>query len=104
MRQQGGDHYEKHPIQPFHVIDQMFGPEAEAFYAGNALKYLMRYRDKGGPEDLAKAEHYIKELRARIDPSVKDPLVCDSPAEVMFATGGTLVSRDEAETRGWTDR
>jgi hypothetical protein len=29
---------------------------------GNALKYLVRFRDKGGVEDLMKARHYIDKL------------------------------------------
>jgi hypothetical protein len=29
---------------------------------GNALKYLMRFKDKGGVEDLRKAKHYIEKL------------------------------------------
>ena len=28
----------------------------------NAIKYLTRWRDKGGIEDLRKAKHYIEKL------------------------------------------
>jgi Protein of unknwon function (DUF3310) len=58
LQQVGGDHYVKYAIQPFDIID-CYGLN---FYAGNALKYLLRYRDKGGVEDLKKARHYVDKL------------------------------------------
>jgi hypothetical protein len=58
LHQVGGDHYIKYSIQPFDIID-CYGLN---FYAGNALKYLLRYRDKGGVQDLEKARHYIDKL------------------------------------------
>lgn len=32
------------------------------YLQGNAIKYLARYRSKGGIEDLRKARHYIEKL------------------------------------------
>lgn len=32
------------------------------YMEGNAIKYLARWRDKGGIEDLKKARHYIDKL------------------------------------------
>jgi hypothetical protein len=60
-KQIGGDHYRKHDIQPIDVIDE-YGLD---FYGGNALKYLLRYPDKGGLEDLQKAKHYLELLIKR---------------------------------------
>lgn len=34
----------------------------EAYYAGNVLKYLWRYKFKNGIEDLKKAQHYLEWL------------------------------------------
>ena len=51
----GGDHYQKHAIQPIHFILANKIP----FCEGNAIKYLVRWRDKGGIDDLLKARHYI---------------------------------------------
>ena len=56
--QVGGSHYSKKAIQPWAVIES----NGMGFFDGNALKYLMRYRDKGGVEDLKKAIHYIEKL------------------------------------------
>lgn len=57
-RQEGGDHYAKLKIQPFEYITANGIPFAE----GCAIKYLTRWRDKGGVEDLRKARHFIDML------------------------------------------
>lgn len=61
-KQIGGTHYNSLEIQPFDVIDEVAGEHAWIFYFGNALKYLMRYKRKGGVLDLEKAKHYIEIL------------------------------------------
>lgn len=62
--QVGGDHYKKlGAYQPWEVIDHAFTlEEGRGFYRGSALSYLLRYRDKGGVEDLKKARHYLDKL------------------------------------------
>ena len=57
-RQVGGDHYRTTSIQPWEVIDAW----KLNFYEGNALKYLQRWRRKGGVADLRKLIHYIERL------------------------------------------
>lgn len=54
----GGDHYRSKSIQPWDVITA----NGMDFFEGSALKYLMRWRDKGGVEDLLKARHYIDKI------------------------------------------
>jgi hypothetical protein len=61
-KQVGGSHYNQYDIQPFDVIDEVAGEHSWVFYFGNALKYLMRYKSKGGVLDLEKAKHYIELL------------------------------------------
>jgi hypothetical protein len=56
-KQVGGDHYQKHAIQPWDVID-CYGLN---YYEGNVLKYLLR-RKENRIEDLHKAAHYIEKL------------------------------------------
>lgn len=53
--QVGGSHYKALAIQPVEYIMRNNIPYME----GNAIKYLTRWRDKGGIEDLQKAKHYI---------------------------------------------
>lgn len=57
--QVGGNHYRKFKIQPWDVIDEY----RLTFYAGNALKYLLRAGHKGvALEDLKKARHYLDRM------------------------------------------
>lgn len=50
-------------IQPIDVMRNNFTrDEFRGFLKGNVLKYVMRYQDKGGLDDLKKAEQYLKWL------------------------------------------
>jgi len=62
-KQVGGSHYKEMKIQPWDIIDA----HKLDFYEGNALKYLLRYKEKNGVEDLKKAIHYIERLIERGD-------------------------------------
>ncbi len=57
-KQVAGDHYKKLKIQPIEFIHANNIPFAE----GCAIKYLTRWRDKGGIADLEKAKHFIELL------------------------------------------
>ena len=56
--QVGGDHYTAMPVQPFEYITA----NGIGFGEGCAIKYLSRWRSKGGVEDLRKARHFIDML------------------------------------------
>lgn len=51
----GGDHYKKFLIQPAEFCYYNNIPYLEA----TAIKYLCRWKDKGGIQDLEKAKHFI---------------------------------------------
>lgn len=56
--QVGGAHYKRHKHETWDVIlDWGLG-----YLDGNAVKYLSRWRHKGGVQDLKKAAHYIQKL------------------------------------------
>ena len=56
--QHGGTHYKNFQYETWNVIaDWGLG-----YFDGNAVKYLSRWRHKGGVEDLRKARHYIDKL------------------------------------------
>lgn len=61
--QVGGDHYSKYKIQPVECINRL----GLDFCSGNILKYLVRYKDKNGIEDLKKAKHYAELLLEKTD-------------------------------------
>lgn len=50
-----GSHYKGFTIQPVEFIHANNVP----FIEGNCIKYLMRWREKGGIKDLEKVKHYI---------------------------------------------
>lgn len=56
--QYGGDHYHIKPIQPWDYV----AANNLGFFEGNAVKYLTRWKEKGGILDLKKAIHYIEKL------------------------------------------
>ena len=61
--QVGGDHYRSKAIQPWDAMESWMSPEQyKGFLRGNAIKYLARCDDKGGIEDIKKAEHYLAKL------------------------------------------
>ena len=51
----GGSHYSDMAIQPIEFIHK----NGLSFIQGNIIKYVCRYKDKGGIQDLNKAKHYI---------------------------------------------
>ena len=57
-KQVSGDHYKNMAIQPIEFIHANGIPFAE----GCAIKYLTRWRSKGGVADLEKAKHFIELL------------------------------------------
>lgn len=57
-RQVGGQHYKNRSIQPWDFVLANQIPYME----GTIIKYLFRWRDKGGLNDLRKAQHFLDKL------------------------------------------
>lgn len=57
-KQVAGSHYKSLKIQPIEFIHANGIPFAE----GCVIKYMTRWRDKGGIADLEKAKHFIELL------------------------------------------
>jgi hypothetical protein len=55
-RQVGGDHYKGMKIQ----VVEFCHLNGIGYMEGSAIKYLCRWRQKGGLEDLRKAIHFIE--------------------------------------------
>lgn len=53
-KQVGGNHYKKCKIQPVQYIYA----NGLDYFQGNIVKYITRFRDKGGKADLEKIKHY----------------------------------------------
>ena len=56
--QEGGTHYKDMKIQPAEFIHA----NNIGYFEGNVIKYVSRWRNKNGIEDLKKAKHYIELL------------------------------------------
>lgn len=64
--QVSGNHYKDKAIQPVEYIHA----NKIGYFEGNVIKYVTRWKDKGGVADLNKAKHYIElliELECRKD-------------------------------------
>jgi hypothetical protein len=57
-KQEGGDHYKDMAIQPVEFIHR----NGIGYMEGCAIKYLSRWKKKGGVLDLRKAIHFIELL------------------------------------------
>ena len=91
-KQCGGQHYKSQPIQPWDFIAGNGIPYLE----GNAIKYLCRWREKGGLADLEKAKHYIEkliEINTKAEPMTPFPKIEDFALQGYdasdFRAGGT---------------
>ena len=58
-KQVGGNHYKEFAIQPIEFIVKNKLPYIE----GNIIKYICRWEEKGGIEDLDKVIHYVELLK-----------------------------------------
>ena len=58
-KQVEGNHYKKFTIQPIEFITKNNLP----FIEGNIIKYICRWKDKGGKSDLDKVIHYVELLK-----------------------------------------
>tara|TARA_R110000868_G_scaffold182605_2_gene423629 strand:- start:65 stop:292 length:228 start_codon:yes stop_codon:yes gene_type:complete len=58
QQQVGGDHYKAKGIQPIEYIHA----NDLGYCEGNVVKYVTRWKDKGGEDDLRKAIHYLELL------------------------------------------
>jgi hypothetical protein len=67
--QVGGSHYKDLAIQPLEFIVK----NGLDFLQGNVVKYVIRYKLKGGIEDLEKARHYLDMMIELEEKSLPQP-------------------------------
>ena len=73
-KQIGGSHYKDFQIQPYEFISK----NNLSFFQGNVVKYVCRYLQKNGIEDIQKIIHYceleikkMKDMRGKDDKKSK---------------------------------
>lgn len=57
-KQTGGAHYKKLAIEPWDYI----AANRLGYFEGCVVKYVSRWKDKGGLQDLEKARHFLDKL------------------------------------------
>jgi hypothetical protein len=57
-KQIGGDHYKGRKIEPWdYCLENNLG-----YLESSSIKYITRWKDKGGIDDIEKAIHYLEKL------------------------------------------
>jgi len=57
-KQISGNHYKNKGIEPWDYV----AANGLDYFQGNAIKYITRFREKGGIRDLEKAIHFLEKL------------------------------------------
>jgi hypothetical protein len=66
------DHYKVGGIETINYIEAKLTREAfEGYLRGNVIKYVSRYTEKNGVEDLKKAEWYLQRLIITVEAGEK---------------------------------
>lgn len=86
-------HYKGKTLECIDILKSVFNYEAYCgFVIGNIFKYLYRYKDKNGVEDLRKVEWYLKELMEHKVDEVKSISLEFDPTKDDFVRHWTLCS------------
>lgn len=91
-KQVGGDHYKSMKIQPVEYISA----NGLGFLEGNVIKYITRYKVKGGAKDLEKAIHCLELLIEQIK-GEGDEKCCKASSEEVekqIKNGGGVVNQN----------
>lgn len=68
-KQVAGEHYKAKAIQPWdYILSNQLG-----YMEGNIVKYVSRWKEKGGVQDLQKAMHYLQKLIEVTEAASKRP-------------------------------
>ena len=101
--QVGGDHYASKAVQPWKAMEAWMSPEAFVGYLqGNCIKYLARYRDKSGTQDLQKCQHYLTkliEIESGLDAMADNILQFQAGREAAMCG----LTRDTRRSKDWLE-
>ena len=87
--QVGGQHYKTGSIQ---VVEFILANPQIGFFEGSAIKYLTRWKQKGGVQDLRKAIHFIEMLIEHVNSCSED-----DPYAEYSETRSSSALRDDVE-------
>lgn len=89
-RQVGGSHYKRGGEEHWDRVWRLWGP---GYFIGCITKYVERYREKNGIQDLEKAAHFLEKLIELETAALNPPVV---PTGYIVARRGTI------NPTGWT--
>lgn len=89
--QVGGGHYKGRATQHWDVVDN----NGIGYLEGVATKYICRWREKNGLQDLLKAEHYLVKLLEEIDEHGRRPRGSATTAELIGLRDGYSLDATE---------
>jgi hypothetical protein len=92
-KQEGGNHYKDMAIQ----VVEYCHKNGIGYMEGNVIKYVSRWRKKGGMEDLRKARHYIELLMQMENEAIQTSTRASRPSTEEVAPG--VGSRDREDFR-----
>ena len=69
-KQISGKHYKENSIQPWDYV----AANNLGYFEGSAIKYITRWRNKGGIADIQKAIHFLEKL-IELESPTTDPMV-----------------------------
>ena len=101
--QVGGNHYLNLGVAPWEAMKAWMCPEAFAgFLQGNCIKYLARYKDKGGVQDLKKCQHYLAKL---IEVEGEGDAMADNILQFQAGREAAMcgLTRDERRGKDWLE-
>ena len=101
--QVGGDHYASKGVQPWDAMESWMSTEAfSGFLLGNCIKYLSRYRDKNGVQDLEKCKHYLTKL---IEIEGKRKIMAENIIQFQAGREAAMcgLTRNEQRSKDWLE-
>lgn len=101
--QVGGDHYASKSVQPWQAMESWMSKEAFAgFLHGNCIKYLARYLNKNGVQDLKKCQHYLAKL---IEFEEEWKAMADNILDFQKGREAAMcgLTRDERRSKDWLE-
>ena len=103
LHQVGGDHYASKDVQPWAAMQAWMSHEAFAGYLhGNCIKYLARYLDKNGVQDLKKCQHYLAKL---IEIEEKNDVMAENILQFQKGREAAIcgLTRDVRRSKDWLE-
>lgn len=95
QKQEGGNHYKEMAIQPVEFIHK----NGIGFIEGAVIKYVSRWRNKNGIEDLKKAKHFLElliEMEEKPEPYFVDSDFEEAAKKFWEAAGKKIAIPPEA--------